>query len=73
DGADGDAPGSAEPIGTVSSGGFGPTVDRPVAMAYVTPELATEGTALVADVRGKDAAVTVAPLPFVPHRYQRGA
>lgn len=62
-----------EPIGIVSSGGFGPTVDRPVAMGYVRPDLATEGTALVADVRGKNAAVTIAPLPFAPHRYQRGA
>ncbi len=62
-----------EPIGVVSSGGFGPTVDRPVAMGYVRPDLATDGTALVADVRGKDAAVTAAPLPFTPHRYQRGA
>ncbi len=60
-------------IGVVSSGGFGPTVDRPVAMGYVRPDLAADGTALVADVRGKDAAVTVAPLPFTPHRYQRGA
>lgn len=62
-----------DPIGTVSSGGFGPTVDRPIAMGYVRPDLATEGTALVADVRGKNAAVVVAPLPFTPHRYQRGA
>ncbi|MEM9562932.1 MAG: glycine cleavage system aminomethyltransferase GcvT [Actinomycetota bacterium] len=59
--------------GIVSSGGFGPTVDRPVAMGYVPPSLAADGTALIADVRGKDAPVTVAPLPFVPHRYQRGA
>ncbi len=64
---------AGEPIGIVSSGGFGPTVDRPVAMGYVRPDLATDGTALVADVRGKDAAVTTAPLPFTPHRYQRGA
>lgn len=66
-------PTGTESIGTVSSGGFGPTVNRPVAMAYVSPDLAAEGTPLIADVRGKDAAVTVAPLPFVPHRYQRGA
>ncbi len=62
-----------DPVGVVSSGGFGPSVDRPVAMGYVPPSLAADGTALIADVRGKDVPVTVAPLPFVPHRYQRGA
>ena len=63
----------AESVGTVSSGGFGPTVDRPVAMAYVEPDRAAVGTPLVADVRGKDVACTVAPLPFTPHRFHRGA
>ena len=61
------------PIGVVSSGGFGPSVERPVAMGYVNPDHAADGTALVADLRGADAPITVAPLPFVPHRYQRGA
>jgi aminomethyltransferase len=69
--ADADADGPT--CGVVSSGGFGPTVERPVAMAYVDPAVAAEGTPLVADVRGKDVACTVAPLPFVPHRYHRGA
>lgn len=64
---------SDQAIGVVSSGGFGPTVNRPVAMAYVSPEYAAVGTALVADVRGKDVDCTVAELPFTPHRYQRGA
>jgi aminomethyltransferase len=57
--------------GSVSSGGFGPTVDRPVAMGYVKPALSEPGTSLVADVRGKDVPCTVAALPFVPHRYRR--
>lgn len=60
-------------IGTVSSGGFGPTVDRPVAMGYVQPDLAEPGTPLIADVRGKDVPCVVHPLPFVEHRYRRGA
>lgn len=68
DGADG-----GPSCGTVTSGGFGPSVDRPVAMGYVTPDQAADGTALVADVRGKDVACTVAPLPFFPHRFKRGA
>ncbi len=59
------------PIGVISSGGFGPTVDRPVAMGYLPPTLAEVGTAVVADVRGKDVSCTVAPLPFTPHRYRR--
>ncbi len=59
------------PVGSVSSGGFGPTVERPVAMAYVDPAYAETGTALVADVRGKDEPCIVADLPFSPHRYQR--
>jgi aminomethyltransferase len=60
-------------VGVVSSGGFGPTVDRPVAMGFVPPALAEVGTELVADVRGKDVSCSVCPLPFTPHRYQRGA
>ncbi|NNE73663.1 MAG: glycine cleavage system aminomethyltransferase GcvT [Acidimicrobiales bacterium] len=59
-------------IGLVTSGAFGPTVDRPVAMGYVDPAHAEPGTALTADVRGKEVPVHVAPLPFAPHRYHRG-
>jgi aminomethyltransferase len=57
--------------GTVTSGGHGPTVGGPVAMGYVTVDHIATGTPLVADVRGKDVACTVADLPFVPHRYHR--
>ncbi|MDH3301244.1 MAG: glycine cleavage system aminomethyltransferase GcvT [Acidimicrobiia bacterium] len=63
---------SGTEIGFVSSGGFGPTVDGPVAMGYVAPALAQIGTELIADVRGNDVACTVAELPFAPHRYHRG-
>lgn len=59
-------------IGAVTSGGFGPSASAPVAMAYVRSQLAANGTRLWADVRGKRTAVTVAPLPFVAHRYKRG-
>lgn len=58
--------------GSVTSGGFGPTVDGPVAMGYVRPEHAPVGTELTADVRGKDVDCTVSELPFVPQRYHRG-
>ena len=60
-----------EPVGTVTSGGFGATVGAPVAMGYVDAALAEAGTALFADVRGKRLPVGVAALPFVPARYKR--
>ena len=60
-----------EAVGEVTSGGFGPTVDRPVAMGFVPPALAEIGTQLIADVRGKEVPITVAPLPFAPHGYHR--
>jgi aminomethyltransferase len=63
---------SGDEVGTVTSGGFGPTVGHPIAMGYVAAGSAEVGTALVADVRGLEVPVTVAPLPFVPHRYHRG-
>ncbi len=61
-----------ETIGIVTSGGYGPTVERPVAMGYVPPERSTVGTTLIADVRGNDVPCVVADLPFAPHRYVRG-
>jgi aminomethyltransferase len=57
--------------GTITSGGFGPSVNGPVAMGYVRKDLAEDGTRLNLLVRGKPVPATVAPLPFVPHRYQR--
>jgi len=62
----------ARSVGMVSSGGFGPTVERPVAMGYVPPALSAPGTELIADVRGKQVPVVVAALPFVAHAYYRG-
>ncbi len=62
-----------QPAGIVSSGGYGPTVERPVAMGYVSTELSAIGTKLVADVRGNDVEIEVCELPFAPHRYHRQA
>jgi aminomethyltransferase len=42
-------------------------------MAYVASEYAAIGTAIEVEVRGKRLAATVAPTPFVPHRYYRGS
>jgi aminomethyltransferase len=60
------------PIGTVTSGGFSPTLGVPIAMGYVDRVFAAPGTPVVLVVRGKDIPATVAALPFVPHRYYRG-
>jgi aminomethyltransferase len=57
--------------GTVTSGGFGPSVEAPVAMGYVPAALASKGTRLAGEVRGKRLPVTVATLPFVPTPYKR--
>jgi len=59
-------------VGRVTSGGFGPTLGAPVAMGYVAVGHAAAGTRLNAIVRGKAVPVTVAPMPFVAHRYHRG-
>ncbi len=55
--------------GTITSGGFGPSLNAPVAMGYVRKDLADDGTHLHLMVRGKPIPGAVAPLPFVPHRY----
>lgn len=58
-------------VGIVTSGGFGPSVQAPVAMGYVDRSLATTGQRLLAELRGKRIALSVCDLPFVPHRYIR--
>jgi aminomethyltransferase len=63
---------AGNPIGTVTSGGFGPTVDGPVAMGYVAAAHAKAGTPVGLTIRGKRHDATVAPMPFVPQRYYRG-
>jgi len=58
-------------IGTVTSGGFGPSADAPVAMGYVPEAFAKPGTCIFADVRGKRLPVDVVTLPFITPRYKR--
>jgi aminomethyltransferase len=58
-------------IGVVTSGGFGPSKNGPVAMGYVQSEFAENGTALELKVRGQSLPARVAPMPFVPHGYKR--
>jgi aminomethyltransferase len=63
---------SGNPIGRVTSGGFGPSIGGPIAMGYVDRAYSTEGTALALLVRGTPRPARVARLPFVPTRYYRG-
>jgi aminomethyltransferase len=58
-------------IGRVTSGGFSPSLQHPIAMAYVDATVTAPGTAVELDNRGKRLAAKVVPLPFLPHRYQR--
>jgi aminomethyltransferase len=58
-------------VGVVTSGGFGPSVNGPVAMGYVSRDMAAIGTELHIVVRGKALAAKVAAMPFTPHRYKR--
>jgi aminomethyltransferase len=59
------------PIGKVTSGGFGPSVNGPISMGYVAKEFAAVGTAVQLIVRDKPMPAQIVALPFVPHRYAR--
>jgi len=59
------------PVGEVTSGGFGPSVEAPVAMGYVAANYAEIGTKLEGEVRGKRLALTVSAMPFHPTTYKR--
>jgi aminomethyltransferase len=60
-----------QPIGFVTSGGFGPTVGMPISMGYVPTALSATGTRVWGEVRGKRLPATVAELPFRPSTYKR--
>ncbi|WP_291628599.1 glycine cleavage T C-terminal barrel domain-containing protein, partial [Bradyrhizobium sp.] len=60
-----------EPIGQVTSGGFGPSLNAPVAMGYVPTASSALGTKLFAEVRGQRLPVAVAAMPFVKNTYKR--
>nr|WP_280854525.1 glycine cleavage system aminomethyltransferase GcvT [Pararoseomonas indoligenes] len=59
------------PVGEVTSGSFGPSLNAPVAMGYVARAHAGDGTALELMVRGRALPARTAPTPFIPHRYKR--
>lgn len=63
---------SGAEIGRITSGGFGPSVDAPVAMGYVRADRAAPGAEVVLEVRGKAVPARTAAMPFAPHRYFKG-
>lgn len=64
--------GNGNKIGRITSGGFGPTLQAPLAMGYVSSEYAAIGTELIALVRSREISITVAKMPMVEQRYYRG-
>jgi aminomethyltransferase len=62
---------SSEPIGAVTSGGFGPTVNAPIAMGYLPCSHAASGSLVFAELRGQRLPLRVAATPFVPNTYKR--
>jgi aminomethyltransferase len=62
---------SSAQIGAVTSGGFGPSVNAPVAMGYLPSSHAVPGGLVFAELRGQRLPLRVAPMPFVPNTYKR--
>ena len=62
---------SGKIIGKITSGGFGPSLNAPVAMGYIDSAFAANGTEVDLLVRGKPNPARIAPMPFVPNRYKR--
>ena len=62
---------SPQPIGKVTSGGFGPSINAPVAMGYLPVMHAGTGRLVFAELRGQRLPLQVTPLPFVAHAYHR--
>lgn len=58
-------------VGEITSGGFGPSIGRPVAMGYVAAQAAHADAQVQVVVRGKPLPARLTKLPFVPHRYSR--
>lgn len=59
------------PIGSITSGAFGPSIERPMSMGYVAADHAKEGTTVFAELRGKRLPAIVTSMPFRPSTYKR--
>jgi glycine cleavage system T protein (aminomethyltransferase) len=62
---------SSVPIGAVTSGGFGPSLNAPVAMGTLSSAQAAAGALVFAELRGQRLPLRIAPMPFVPNTYKR--
>ena len=62
---------SSEPLGSVTSGSFGPSINGPIAMGYLPAANAAVGGTVFAEVRGQRLPLRISNLPFVPHSYKR--
>jgi aminomethyltransferase len=62
---------SSETIGSVTSGGFGPSLNAPVAMGYLPSSFATQDNLVFAELRGQRLPLRIAPMPFVANTYKR--
>jgi len=62
---------SSEQIGAVTSGGFGPSINAPVAMGYLPSSQAVSGGLVFAELRGQRLPLQITPMPFVPNTYKR--
>ena len=58
-------------VGVLTSGGFAPSLEAPIAMGYIENRFTAPGTPLEIEVRGKRIAANVTPMPFIPNRYHR--
>jgi aminomethyltransferase len=62
---------SSSQIGAVTSGGFGPSINTPIAMGYLPTSQAVSGGLVFAELRGQRLPLRIAPMPFVPNTYKR--
>ncbi len=62
---------ATDPVGEITSGAYGPSIERPMSMGYLPVNLTEPGTVIWGDVRGKRLPATVTKLPFHPHSYKR--
>ena len=58
-------------IGVITSGGFGPSLSRPVAMGYLPSDMAVAGTQIFGEIRGKRLPLNVTKMPFIPANFKR--
>ena len=59
-------------IGEITSGGYSPSLQAPIAMGYINAEILQENYEILLSVRGNLLPAEIVSLPFVEHKYFRG-